>query len=160
MKDLNENNFYIQVLEFGEKYPEWFTYNELKEYLQIRDNDYKDKIIKSYLFNALTSGAVNESIWVWNGHGYITDTVVTPVMDSMFFVIEKSTDVTNLENHKFILKYDAYFNYIDYRELKEALKSSKDAKIIAIISIIIAIITWLFQISKDSFLLNFICNLF
>ncbi len=76
-----------------------------------------------------------------------------PVMDSMFLVIEKNRDLERIENHKFILKYDAYFNYIDYLELQAAKKSSieanKNAKYAlwaVVFTTLVSIILTIFQI--------------
>lgn len=166
MNKIKENNLYLRILKFWEAHPKGFTYEDINK--AINPQPWENKIIKRYLYNAVLNNSpankvTHETIFIevkidssipdkWKIH-YIPETIEEKLSEED--IINK-----NIWKNEFILKYDAYFNYIDYKELTEALKSSREAKIIAIISIIIAIITWLFQISKDSWLLNFLCNLF
>lgn len=86
-------------------------------------------------------------------------------MDSIFIVIEKDKDLEKIENHKFVLKYDAYFNYIDYLELQAAkqasIEASKNAKyalwavaFTTLVSIILTIIQILAPVEIDNDQLN------
>lgn len=123
MEKLNNLNLYIKILEFGHARIEGFTYNEIIESLQIIQDSWEDKIIKSYIFNALHSGEIIDFISPNSGH----NSAIRPTMDSIFIVIEKGKDIEKNENHKLVLKYDAYFNYIDYLELQAAKQSSVEA---------------------------------
>ena len=160
MDKIKENNLYLRILKFWEEHTEWFTYKQIKERLKLQD--WENQIIEEYLINALKNSKYYDTIY-WGNY-----------KDSVFFMIE--CEIPQFSSHslehdidraKFIIKYDAYFNYIDYLELQKAIENSKEAnnhaknaKRLALISIWIAIITWAFQISKDSWLVNFFCNLF
>ncbi len=62
MEQVNDSNLYIRVLRFAHAQTNGFTYNEIKDSLQIVQDSWEDKIIKSYLFNALHSGEVTENL--------------------------------------------------------------------------------------------------
>ena len=169
METLKDNNLYLRILKFWEKNQKWFAYPELQQELQLED--WEDDIIKVYLYNAVLNNRerneglhetmfikinINSQRWVkWTSPVIIIDPSET----------EKINE--SLANNHFIIKYDAYFNYVDYLELKKAIENSNEAnthakwaKNLALWAIWIAIITWLFQISEDSLLLEFLCNLF
>lgn len=143
----NKKTLYIAISEYGYNHPEGFTYAEIKEGLELSNGGWEDKILIKHMTNALESGDKN---YYPEPNSFNEELVVTPAIDSMFFVINKESLKGNSydlsDGHKFILKYDAYFNYIDYLEYKEAIRSSKIALRIAIISIIITLVSILFQI--------------
>jgi hypothetical protein len=142
---INENNLYIRICKFGNEFPKGFTYEQIKTGLQIVEDDWESKIIKDYMLNALRSGRLDSIITGSNHKG-----VVNPSLESMFFVIAKKENETDVNGHTFILKYDSFFNYVDYLELKAAFASSETAKkqshfalfissILALASIVISI---------------------
>lgn len=138
-----DSSLYIKISKFALNHPAGFSYTELKEGVGVIDDSWEDKIIKSYIDNALKSGETNDLLGPYNGHSYNIQTIVTPALDSIFFVIEKRD---NLNGSRFILKYDAYFNYVDYLEYREALEASKSAKRYAIWSIGISVVLALVSI--------------
>jgi hypothetical protein len=151
---INENNLYVRICEFGNKFPEGFTYQAIQKGLNITEDDWESKIIKDYMLNALRSGRLDYSIKPGSGsHDF-----VNPSLDSMFFVIARVKNESDVNEHTFILKYDSFFNYVDYLELKAAFESAEEAKkqannalvvssILALASIFISIYSIYFQIN-------------
>ncbi|MEI6326681.1 MAG: hypothetical protein WCO78_01015 [Candidatus Roizmanbacteria bacterium] len=139
-------NLYIRILSYGDKHPCGFTYEELKKELSLIENSWEDKTIKCYIDNALKSGRSDWSPKPGGG----SENWVNPNMDSIFFVIERNGNENTPDNHKFILKYDAYFNYINYEDLKNTQHISYLALFLSFLSfvgLIISIIASLIQIS-------------
>ena len=150
---INENNLYIRISEFGNRYPLGFTFEEITKDLQVNEDSWEAKIISDYMHNALRSGRLDR-VMPRNVD------VVNPSFDTMFFVILKAGNEDNVNGHKYILKYDSFFNYIDYLELKEAYASSKSAKkgaknallisaSLAIASIVVSIVSIVIQVKGD-----------
>jgi hypothetical protein len=75
------------------------------------------------MLNALRSGRLDFIV-----NGSRSNSVVNPSLESMFFVIAKKENETDVNGHTFILKYDSFFNYVDFLELKAAFASSETAK--------------------------------
>ncbi len=153
---INENNLYVRICEFGNEFPKGFTYEQIKTGLQISEDDWESKIIKDYMLNALRSGRLDVTVY----GGGKADRVVSPSLDSMFFVIEKVENENEVDGHTFILKYDSFFNYVDYLELKAAFASSETAKkqarsalrvssFLAVASIVISTFSIIVQIKGD-----------
>jgi hypothetical protein len=152
---INENDLYIRICKFGNDFPKGFTYEQIKTGLQIDEDDWESKIIKDYMLNALRSGRLDSIIT-----GVKSNSVVNPSLESMFFVIAKKENETDVNGHTFILKYDSFFNYVDYLELKASFASSETAKkqsrnallvssFLAVASIVISIISICVQKNGD-----------
>ncbi|MFA5985886.1 MAG: hypothetical protein WC819_00885 [Parcubacteria group bacterium] len=120
MQHPEEKNLYIRISEFGYKNPDGFTQEELEKNLDL--NDWEKKIVNKQISDTLNGGQFVHTDR--EGHGGML-----PVRNTMFL---------NIENDKFILNHDAFFNYIDYREFREALRSSKTAKNMALFAIVIS----------------------
>lgn len=145
---MNKSHIYIRILEFWSNRNTWFSHSELIN--TIKPNGWESGLINIHIQNALANGQpVRFSIM------HPESTSVPPNQPSIFIVSERIKN-----NEKFILNHEAFMNYIDFLEIEQAIKTWNEAKIIAIISIMIAILTWAFQISKDSILLNWITNFF
>lgn len=143
-----DSSLYIKISKFALNHPDGFSYPELKEGISVIDGSWEDKIIKSYIYNALKSGETNNLLGPYTGHSYNIETIVTPALDSIFFIIEKRD---HLNECRFILKYDAYFNYVDYLEYREALKASESAKHVAYWSIGISVVLSLVSVFVQIF---------
>ena len=99
MQKPKEKDLYVRVSEYGHDHPDGFGYMDIKLGLKLNEGGWEDKMIKSYMENALKSGETGKFVGSAGTTGY-----VNPNMDSMFFVIERGQDA-NFNSHKFILKY-------------------------------------------------------
>ncbi|MBP9812551.1 hypothetical protein KBC86_04160 [Candidatus Gracilibacteria bacterium] len=159
MKEIDKNNLYLKVLEFGVSHPSGFKLKDLLEKLRLEE--WEAAIVYEYARIALFNRYNNLS-----------------PRDTIFLKIDKSSAETSglnikserdeIMNGLLILRHDSFLSYIDYLELQQAINNSKEANkhaktatIIAIASICIAIITGALQINlSESTLWNIITNLF
>jgi hypothetical protein len=148
MKNIQEDNLYLKVLEFWVYHPKWFTYTELSTKVDLQN--WEDTVIKRYLYNAVLNNHENNKVLhetiflkinIDTIKGFLWITQVT-ILDTSE---ESRISETILSSH-FILKYDAYFNYIDYLELQKAIKNSKEASSHARLAMYIAVGLWIIQI--------------
>lgn len=107
-----EKHLYIKVSEFNYAHPEWFSPNELSA--SINFSNWEIKILKQHFSNAFHSSR---------------NTAIS-TLETIFFVVEPRSamqDWDAINNSKFTLKSEAFFNYLDYLELQEARKISQQA---------------------------------
>ena len=150
---MNKSNIYTRILNFWSQRNDWFTVEELIE--SVNPNEWEEKIIRMQISRTLTNWESKMVPTVEKGWYMWQTSIIPPHQSTLFVVSEKNEQIT-----KFLLSHEAFLSYIDFLELEAAMKTWNEAKIIAIISIMIAILTWAFQISKDSILLNWITNFF
>jgi hypothetical protein len=133
MQQPGKNDLYIKISNFGYAHPEGFGYEAIIKELKLNKGGWEDVMIRGYMDNAIRSGET-ENFPHPNGNSTYS---INPSLDSMFFLIERGQS-RDLNSHKFILKYDAYFNYIDYLELQAVKEQSEKSEKHAICAIWIA----------------------
>jgi hypothetical protein len=126
-------DFFIRLLEFGERYPEGFNYSEIINDSGLGLSKWETCLVEKYLEHAWK----NEQTF-GRGGGF-------PSFETPFLSVVRKGDQNNDES-KFIIGVEAKFKYIDYLELREARLASKQANKNALTAIIIAIFTLLLSI--------------
>ncbi len=128
-----QKDLYVKILEFGDKNPEGFSYNQLLNKCNIEDSEID--IVDKYFYNAY--------------HNPMKSAKGDSPLETPFFLLNAPARVE--EEHKdkgikYILTMEAKFKYIDYLELTEAMKNAKIATRIAIASILITLVVSIFTI--------------
>lgn len=135
LKNKENKNLYIRLLEFGDRHFNGFSYKEIIEDKELDLNEWEKGVVDAYLKNS--SDSANQNI-----------VKQSPIKSDIFVLIEKGHEIFNQkeDSKKYIINYEAYFNYIDYLELVEARKTAEDANNHAIWSIRVAIGTLVISI--------------
>lgn len=121
-------DFYLRLLEFGEKRPNGFSLDDILEDKELKLEDWEKNIARIHCENAFDNTKQY-------GGGF-------PNHETLFILVQgKGSGDFNEKKLKFIINLDSRFKYIDYIELKEARENARSARKFSWIAIILSILS-------------------